>query len=415
MTMRGDRIARGNRIGRGRSRIAKAGSALAVAVAVGATALVAATPAAAAPVGCTDDFYFATADTITQRAADGTLTPISTGTLDPWTIGLNPVDGNLYALPYDMPTGNHLFRVEADGASTDLGAVVDLPAGVLYSVGGFDDDGTFWIATSTTLYAVNLTAMTATSVPLSAGLLGDFAFIDGALYAQAGSIFSPQLARVNPATGGVTAIPVPAMISATSVWTVDGHLYISQGTTIAEVLGYDTAAPTLLQVATGFPSAPAPVGPRDGASCPTGPSPFLNADDDNFTATPLSAPAGGSAGVVFGNDTQNGAAVVSAAVTATVTGDGGLTGVAIAGDGTLMVPPGSSPGTYAVTYRLCAVASPTLCDMAVATVIVAAAITPAAPALPSTGVDTSGSLWLAALLILAGAVVVALRRRRLLS
>lgn len=374
----------------------------------GAATLAVAGPAAAVPVGCGDAFYLATANTITERAADGTLTPTGTVSLDPWTIALDPSEGYLYAFPNVQATGNRIFRVEADGTSTDLGAVTGLPANALYSLGGFDDAGTLWTASPSTLYSIDIDTMTASSVALSASVLGDFAFIDGALYAATGSPLSPNLARVDPATGSVTAIAVPGMTSSTSFMTVDGHLYISQGTSIVEVLGYDTATPTLLSVATGLASVP-----RDGASCPTGPSPFLNADDDDFTATPLTVAAGGDAGVVLGNDTRNGSAVAAADVTVAIVDDGGIAGATVGPDGTLAVPAGTSAGTYSVEYRLCAVATPTLCDTAVATVLVAAPAPtppPAAAALPPTGSEGTGVLLGVAGLMLAAGV--ALRRRR---
>jgi hypothetical protein len=399
----GESVSRHN--GGVRARIKAAAITLAVITTSGAAAVAVAGPAAAVPVGCGDDFYLASASTITQRAPDGTATPVSTPALDPWTIALDPTDGYLYGFPNVQATGNHVFRIEADGTSTDLGAVTGLPANTLYSLGGFNDSGVLWTASPSTLYAIDVDTMSATSVALSAGVLADFAAIDGTLYSQGGTVFAPLLARVDPATGVVATVALPGMINATSFFTVAGHLYISQGTTIAEVLGYDTATPTLLTVATGLPSVP-----RDGASCPTGPSPFLNAVDDDFTATPFTVPAGGSAGIVLGNDSRLGVAVVASDVTTELLDDSGLAGATVAGDGTLTVPAGGSVGTYSLTYRMCAVATPTLCDTAVATVrlVAPADPSPAAPAatLPPTGVDLGGVLGGAlALLALGGALL----------
>lgn len=388
-----------------RTRMAAAAMALAVVGLTGAATLVVATPAAAIPVGCSDDFYLASANTITQRAADGTTTSTSTGALDPWTIALDPTDGNLYALPNDTATGNHLFRVEADGTSTDLGAVTGVPAGVIYSVGGFDDAGTLWIALSTNLYAIDPATMTATSVVLSAGVLSDFAAIGGALYSQAGSPFAPTFARVDPVTGAVTTVAIAGMSLATSFFTVDGHLYMSQGTSIVEVLDYDTATPTLLTVATGLPATP-----RDGASCPTGRSPFLNAADDDYSAAPFTPTTGGNAGNVFGNDTRLGAALVATDVTVAILDDGGLAGVAIGADGILTVPTGATIGGYAVVYQICATATPTLCDTAIATLSVVADASPpsgpaAAPTLPATGLDLGGVIAASAILLVFGVII----------
>lgn len=390
----------------------RVGATIATTAVAGVLAALPTSAAFAAPVGCTDAFYFATANTVTERAADGTLTPLSTGGLDPWTIALNPVDGGLYAFPNDQPNGNHLHVVEDDGSTSDLGAVAGLPAGALYSLGAFDPEGTLWTASPSLLYSIDVDTMTATSVPLTQQLLSDFAYIDGALYAQTGSPIGPDLARVDPATGTVTVIDVPGMTLGTSVLTVDGHLYVSQGTSIAEVLGYDTATPSLVTVATGLGSTP-----RDGASCPTAPSPFLAAHDDDFTATPVTAEAGGSVGVVLGNDRVRGAAVDGAAVTLAVVDDGGIAGVTLGGDGTLTVPAGTAAGTYSVTYRLCDSATPQLCDTAVVTIRVTTGAQPAAPegaepALPATGAEIGWTTVLAGLLLATGGAV-ALRAARI--
>lgn len=90
----------------------------------------------------------------------------------------------------------------------------------------------------------------------------------------------------------------------------------------------------------------------------------ISAANDNFTATPV---AGGDATpTVFTNDTLNGIAFAPAAVTASITADGGLTGAIINSDGTITVPAAAAVGTYSLTYRICAVASPATCSTATA-------------------------------------------------
>ena len=83
---------------------------------------------------------------------------------------------------------------------------------------------------------------------------------------------------------------------------------------------------------------------------------------------------GGDAGDVTTNDTLNGVAVTDSEIAITVTNDGGLTGVAIAADGTLSVPAGTPAGSYSVTYQICENLNPTNCDTATATVTVDAAV-----------------------------------------
>ncbi|WP_185783334.1 choice-of-anchor L domain-containing protein, partial [Croceivirga lutea] len=83
---------------------------------------------------------------------------------------------------------------------------------------------------------------------------------------------------------------------------------------------------------------------------------------------------GGDAGDVTTNDTLNGVAVTDSEIAITVTNDGGLTGVAIAADGTLSVPAGTPAGSYAVVYQICENLNPTNCDTATASVTVDAAV-----------------------------------------
>ncbi|NJM82342.1 MAG: hypothetical protein HC844_07475 [Tabrizicola sp.] len=101
--------------------------------------------------------------------------------------------------------------------------------------------------------------------------------------------------------------------------------------------------------------------------------PVIDAVNDNFIPTPVIGSVGGPAGNVLTNDTLNGAPVVPAAITISVTNPGGLTGVTISPAGVLSVPPGTPAATYQVTYEICEVANPTNCDTANASVDVIAA------------------------------------------
>ncbi|MBO6709943.1 MAG: DUF11 domain-containing protein, partial [Altererythrobacter sp.] len=96
----------------------------------------------------------------------------------------------------------------------------------------------------------------------------------------------------------------------------------------------------------------------------------LVATNDDFSGSPILS-SGGSTATVFTNDTLNGAGFANTDVVATVTNDGGLTGVSIAANGTLTVPADTAPGSYSITYQICEAANPTNCTTATATVLVA--------------------------------------------
>ncbi|QPC81940.1 DUF11 domain-containing protein [Phototrophicus methaneseepsis] len=96
------------------------------------------------------------------------------------------------------------------------------------------------------------------------------------------------------------------------------------------------------------------------------------ANNDDFSATPITSGAGGNTPTVYTNDTLNGVAFATTDVTASITGNGGLTGVSINADGTVSVPAGTAPATYTITYEICEVANPTNCDTADVTIVVVA-------------------------------------------
>ncbi|MEP1442482.1 MAG: OmpA family protein [Hyphomicrobiales bacterium] len=107
------------------------------------------------------------------------------------------------------------------------------------------------------------------------------------------------------------------------------------------------------------------------ASCPS-----IEANDDDFTGTPIDSNTGDLTATVLTNDTLNAAPVATdgSQTTISVTDDGGLTGVSIADDGIITVPANTPPGTYNVTYLLVDENDVVLTDPAVATVLVTNAI-----------------------------------------
>ncbi|MEZ5812744.1 MAG: hypothetical protein R3D45_15140 [Rhizobiaceae bacterium] len=73
---------------------------------------------------------------------------------------------------------------------------------------------------------------------------------------------------------------------------------------------------------------------------------------------------------VFDNDTLDGASFVPAEVILTEISQSPGNHLVLQPDGTIDVPPGTPAGTYTLEYRICDAINPTICDTAVATVVV---------------------------------------------
>ena len=94
----------------------------------------------------------------------------------------------------------------------------------------------------------------------------------------------------------------------------------------------------------------------------TSPTPILRIDavDDPDTSV-----AKGGMVDVLGNDTLNGNPVTRADVAITIPNNGGLTGLTVDNTtGKLKIPTDATPGTYKVTYKICAQSNLTVCDTA---------------------------------------------------
>ena len=131
--------------------------------------------------------------------------------------------------------------------------------------------------------------------------------------------------------------------------------------------------------------SPEPI-PADKLYDPSDPATYLTAANDNFSATPLLAGAGGSTAPVFSNDRVNVATPVSAGAGGTaaniqtwalvsdpVTSAPPPAGFSLNQDGTLSVAASIAPGTYSVSYEICRTDTrpQPLCATATATVRVA--------------------------------------------
>ncbi len=112
----------------------------------------------------------------------------------------------------------------------------------------------------------------------------------------------------------------------------------------------------------------------DSSACPTS---TIDAMADDFTGTPINGATGGTTASVFadngnGVDDANGGPATNALIddNISITLDGGLTGVTINTDGTINIPGSTTGGTYNVTYQICLTSDNTVCDTAVATIVV---------------------------------------------
>ena len=93
----------------------------------------------------------------------------------------------------------------------------------------------------------------------------------------------------------------------------------------------------------------------------------VDAQDDNLDLA--NGTAGGTAGNVLGNDLVDGATASGANATVTATATPQLS---LGANGDVIVAPGTAPGSYPLTYTLCALGAPAICDTATVTVVVAA-------------------------------------------
>jgi gliding motility-associated-like protein len=102
-------------------------------------------------------------------------------------------------------------------------------------------------------------------------------------------------------------------------------------------------------------------------------APVIDAVDNDFSSTPINSATGGSVSI-FDNDTLNGDAIDQNDVTFVILNNGGIDGIQVGvvlnSNGVIQVPAGTPPGTYVLTYQICQVLNPTVCDVAFVTIVV---------------------------------------------
>jgi|GEM_PF-2460722 len=234
----------------------------------------------AAPLTCTSAFYQIMGGQLkVLNAEDGSYDSIGAVIPDvPNALGYNVEDNYLYALVNTGANQGHLLRIEGDGSYTDLGIPAGLPV-ASYVAGDFDDEGNLWVSpfgTTSTLYRIDVSAGTTTSLALSDGILiSELVHINGVLYGQGGY----YLRRIDTDTGILTSAAVTGMPSGFAAnspfgagWaTVQDELYFSHNVTgiIWKITDYDTEAPLATALIQGeIPSS------NDGAACAGAASPI---------------------------------------------------------------------------------------------------------------------------------------------
>ncbi|WP_408952121.1 DUF6923 family protein [Lysobacter sp. Hz 25] len=140
------------------------------------------------------------------------FTPVGLPTMIYNGMGYNPVDNYIYAMGGATPT-NTLVRIGADGSVVSLGPVTGLPPAAYNAGGTTPSGGILYVREGTlnsTLYAINLSTLTATAITLSQPIQSaDFAVSGGLIYAVAAGTNTGQLYSINPTTGQVVAIGTP--------------------------------------------------------------------------------------------------------------------------------------------------------------------------------------------------------------
>lgn len=247
----------------------------------------------AAPFTCEPAFYQTTTGTLKKlNPVSGAYETLGSTALYLNAVGYNTEDNYIYGLN-NAPGAPTLMRIDNDGTFTDLGAVSGIPTSGSV-MGDFDPNGNLFVATTTTLYKIDVSAISATSVSLSASISGvnDLAYINGHLYGTNGT----SLFDITVSDGTVTthSLGLTSSVYGAAWSTASSKLYFSRNDTgvIYEVTNYTTNSPVATAVLQGEGGL---IG-NDGASCSTATSVIidLQANDDSYTTSynqPLNIPA----------------------------------------------------------------------------------------------------------------------------
>lgn len=175
-------------------------------------------------------------------------------------LGLNPVDGYLYA----MSLSNLIKINPATGAYTNLGAVSGAPSNV--NAGDIDNLGNYYVkGNKTTIYKINLVTLSATAITLSSNVQSaDLAFnpVDGFIYSVLTN--SNDLVKINTTNGTVTTIstvsPNLGLTFGALFGTANGKIFGSSNNGGFYQFNTATGVPTFISASPGSDN-------NDGAHC----------------------------------------------------------------------------------------------------------------------------------------------------
>ncbi len=189
-------------------------------------------PVPLTPIGCNGQFYVsygptsgANGNTLLNKLtfAGSNLSassfPVNPGSMGFNSMGLNPIDGYIYAVRYPAGGGkSRLIRI-GNGLpnQVDLGEIAALNTGEISYSGCFDENGDYYFTTNSgtgsgrlmRITNANLAARTATQIAASGFTsIYDIAInpVNGQMYATNSSTGANFLATVNKATGAITTI-----------------------------------------------------------------------------------------------------------------------------------------------------------------------------------------------------------------
>ncbi|NNF93437.1 MAG: DUF11 domain-containing protein [Altererythrobacter sp.] len=280
---------------------------------------------------------------------DGGLTGVSINADGTLTIPSGATPGN-YTITYEICETADTDNCDTASVQVTIGGVADLQTVKTLvsstSEPGVGDTVTFQITVT------NNGGDTATNVTLTDSLPAGLSAVGN--------------------NGNVTA---GTYVAGTGVWTIPSLANGASATlTIEGTVNAGTEGSTITNTTTAATSdAFDPGGTVDDLNEAVTVINTVVANDNDFSSASIPS-TGGSTATVFGNDTLNGAGFADTDVIASITNDGGLTGVSINADGTIDVPSGATPGSYSVTYQICEAADTDNCDTATVTIVVGAVV-----------------------------------------
>ncbi len=240
------------------------------------------------PVGCNGQYYIShgpttgsTGNTLMDKLGFSgmTITPasfaVTPGSIGFNALGLNPIDGFMYAIRYPASGAkSHLLRIDAGGNQFDLGAISAMNNDEIAYAGCFDIAGTFYFMTTDNRFMKINNPVTSLSASLIAtntqyGSMYDIAInpVDGQMYGTSSSTTSNYLFTVNKTTGALSAGYGPNMGSsdffAGLFFDEVGNLFGYRGDGSFFLINKATGALTSAGTASSYDGA-------DGCSCSFG-------------------------------------------------------------------------------------------------------------------------------------------------